>query len=152
MSACAPVSAAQAPVIASSADTARITADKTAVAQLEQRWLTDIAHGESRDLATILADDYQDIDWQGHTRSKTELLAGLHTPPTSTQHVTHLSIRVWGEAAVATGVNQVHSTSQGWTVEVPFTDVFARIDGHWRAVSSQETLRKPVTQQHDRND
>jgi hypothetical protein len=28
-------------------------------------------------------------------------------------------------------------------VEVSFTDVFARIDGNWRAVSSQETLRKP---------
>jgi hypothetical protein len=28
-------------------------------------------------------------------------------------------------------------------VEVSFTDVFARIDGRWLAVSSQETLRKP---------
>jgi len=50
---------------------------------------------------------------------------------------------VWGDTAIATGINEVRSRSKGWTVEVPFTDVFARIDGHWLAVSSQETVRQP---------
>lgn len=114
-----------------------------AVEKLEQRWIADIAHGDRDDLATLLADDYRDIDWKGDVRDKTTLLASLHPSADATQHITHLQVRVWGDTAVATGINEVHSRSKGWTVEVPFTDVFARIDGHWLAVSSQETLRKP---------
>jgi ketosteroid isomerase-like protein len=125
----------------------RITTARTAVANLEQRWLADLADGNRRDLAMILADDYRDIDWRGHPRNKTELMAGLHHPPTSTQRITDLQVRVWGDTAVATGVNHVQSTTRGWSVEVSFTDVFAHVDGHWRAVSSQETLRKRATPQ-----
>jgi hypothetical protein len=147
MCAGAPVSLAQPAAPGSSPDAARIAAIKTAVAQLERRWLADIADGNRRDLATILTDDYRDIDWRGHTRNKTELLVGLHKPPTSTQRVTDLQVRVWGDAAVATGINHVQSKTRGWSVQVSFTDVFAHIDGRWRAVSSQETLRKPATPQ-----
>jgi hypothetical protein len=119
-------------------------AAKTAIAQLEQRWVADITHGNRDDLAAMLADDYRDINWKGEVRDKPSLLAGLHPSANATQHITHLLVRVWGGTAVATGVNEVHSRSQGWTVEVPFTDVFARTGGHWLAVSSQETLRKPA--------
>jgi hypothetical protein len=151
MCAVAPALLAQA-AAASSPNAARIAATRTAVAQLERRWVADIADGNRRDLATILADDYRDIDWRGHTRNKTELLAGLHkASTTSTQRVTDLQIRAWGDAAVATGINHVQSQTRYWTVEVSFTDVFARIDGRWRAVSSQETLRKPVTPQDNCN-
>ena len=75
--------------------------------------------------------------------NKPTLLASLHASADATQHVTQLQVRVWGDTAIATGINEVRSRSKGWTVEVPFTDVFARIDGHWLAVSSQETVRQP---------
>ncbi len=114
-----------------------------AVEKLEQRWLADIARGDRDDLAAMLADDYRDIDWNGDTRDKPTLLASLHASADATQHVTQLQVRVWGDTAIATGINEVRSRSKGWTVEVPFTDVFARIDGHWLAVSSQETVRQP---------
>ncbi|HKZ09244.1 MAG TPA: nuclear transport factor 2 family protein [Rhodanobacteraceae bacterium] len=114
-----------------------------AIEKLEQRWTADIARGDRDDLAAMLADDYRDIDWKGVIRDKSTLLAGLHASADATQHITQLQVRVWGDTAVATGINEVRSRSKGWTVEVPFTDVFARIDGHWLAVSSQETLRKP---------
>lgn len=116
---------------------------RRAVEKLEQRWIGDIARGDRDDLATMLADDYRDIDWKGDIRDKPTLLAGLHESADTTQHITHLQVRVWGDTAVATGINEVHSHSRNWTVEVPFTDVFARVDGRWLAVSSQETLRKP---------
>lgn len=119
------------------------SADQRAIAALEQRWVADIAQGNRGDLATMLADDFRDIDWQGHPRDRQAVLAGIHPSTGTTQHITRLDVRVWGDTAVATGVNEVHSDSKGWTVEVSFTDVFARIDGNWRAVSSQETLRKP---------
>ena len=125
------------------ASNAQNTAQR-AVAKLEQRWIADIARGDRDDLATLLADDYRDIDWKGDIRDKPTLLAGVHPSADTTQHITHLQVRVWGDTAVATGINEVHSRSKGWTVEVPFTDVFAHVDGHWLAVSSQETVRKPT--------
>lgn len=118
-------------------------ADRLAIEALEQRWIADIDAGNRDDLATILADNYRDIDWQGHLRDKQALLDALHKPANATQRVTQLQVRTWGDTAVATGTNEVRSSHKGWAVEVSFTDVFARIDGRWRAVSSQETLRKP---------
>lgn len=120
-------------------------AAENAVRKLEQRWITDIARGDREDLAPLLADDYRDIDWKGEIRDKRALLAGLRESPDTTQRITQLRVRVWGDAAVATGINEVHSRGKGWTIEVPFTDVFARTGGRWLAVSSQETLRKPAS-------
>jgi hypothetical protein len=123
-------------------------ADKLAVAQLEHRWIADIASGDRADLATILVHDYRDIDWRGRVRDKEALLASLGKPSGTSQHILALQVRAWGDIAVATGTNEVHSATKGWTAEVSFTDVFARIDGHWRAVASQETLRKPASGKH----
>jgi ketosteroid isomerase-like protein len=136
------------PALSSAATPSQIASKAPNVAQravekLEQRWIADIARGDRDDLANLLADDYRDIDWKGDIRDKSMLLAGLHASADTTQHIPHLQVRVWGDTAVAIGINEVHSRSKGWTVEVSFTDVFARIDGRWLAVSSQETLRKP---------
>jgi hypothetical protein len=140
--ACAPQSWAQMPPAAST--TAQRAADKAAVIRLERRWVVALAPGGDRSaLGDILADQYVDIDWRGQIRHKADLIHATGSPKDAVQHVTALQVRVWGDSAVATGVNTVHSPTRGWTIEVPFTDVFERIDGRWRAVSSQETLRKP---------
>jgi len=122
--------------------------DRAAVARLEQRWLAAVSPGgDRRALDGILADDYVDTDWQGHLRNKAALLAGT-TAKDMGEHVTGMRVRVWDDTAIATGINHMHSDTQGWSVDVAFTDVFSRIDGRWRAVSSQETLRKPARQNH----
>lgn len=124
------------------------TEDSATITRLEQRWLAAVSPGGDRHaLAGILDDDYIDTDWQGRTRSKHDLLTGA-TAKDVTEHVTGMRVRVWGDTAIATGINHLHSGAKGWSVDVAFTDVFARIDGHWRAVSSQETLRKPVPSGH----
>jgi len=141
--ACAPPSQARTPPAASTG-AAQQTTDKAAVIRLEHRWVAALAPGGDRSaLGDILADDYIDIDWRGRIRHKADLIRATGSPKGAVQHVTALRVRVWGDSAVATGVNTVHSPAQGWTIEVPFTDVFERADGRWRAVSSQETLRKP---------
>jgi hypothetical protein len=122
--------------------------DRAAVTKLEQRWLAAVSPGGDRGaLDGILADDYVDTDWQGHLRNKAGLLAGTTAKDVS-EHVTGMRVRVWGDTAVATGINHVHSGAKGWSVDVAFTDVFSRIDGRWRAVSSQETLRKSAQPNH----
>lgn len=123
-------------------------ADTATVTRLEQRWLTAVSPGGDRGaLDGILADDYTDTDWQGRIRNRSDLLKGA-APKGVSERVTGMRVRVWGDTAVATGINHMHSGAKGWSVDVAFTDVFSRIDGHWRAVSSQETLRKPAPPTH----
>lgn len=135
-------------VASSQAGEPSATTDNATVARLEQRWLAAVSPGgDRRVLDDILAADYIDTDWQGRTRDKADLLKGA-TAKGVTEHVTGMRIRVWGDTAVATGINHMHSSAKGWSVDVAFTDVFSRLDGHWHAVSSQETLRKPAPSAH----
>lgn len=132
------------------AQTGRVpaAADSASVTRLEQRWLAAVSPGGDRGkLDDILADDYIDTDWQGRIRTKHDLLAAAATKGV-TEHVTGMRVRVWGNTAVATGLNHIHSSAKGWSVDVAFTDVFSRIHGRWRAVSSQETLRKRAPSTH----
>jgi hypothetical protein len=139
--ACAPQTWAQTPPAAST--TTQRAADEVAATQLERRWVAALAPGGDRSaLDDSLADDYVDIDGRGRVRHKADLGHAPGSPGKTTQQVSGLDVRVWGDSAVATGVNTVHSTAKGWTTEVAFTDVFVRVDGHWRAVSSQETPRR----------
>jgi hypothetical protein len=127
---------------------AHASADVAAIASLERRWLAAVAPGGDRStLESILADDYIDTDWQGRTRGKAVLI-GTAATGDATQRVSDLRVRTWDDTAVATGINHVHSPGKGWSVDVAFTDVFARIHGHWRAVASQETVQKRTAAGH----
>jgi ketosteroid isomerase-like protein len=149
MLACAwAMSASSTPPAAPAATSARASADAAAIERLERRWLAAVAPGGDRSaLEGILAEDYIDTDWQGRTRDKAALIGATATGD-ATQRVNDLRVRTWGDTAVATGINHVHSPGKGWSVDVAFTDVFARIHGHWRAVASQETVQKRTAAGH----
>jgi ketosteroid isomerase-like protein len=140
-SACLAAGLAVIAVIAS-AGTRDVVADKVQIVRLEQRWLNLATSDDRHALASIFADDFIDVSVKGEIRDKADVIAHSATPAHVTQSIKDLTVRVWGDTAVATGIDQIHSNDKGWTVEVPFTDTFARIEERWRAVSSQETLRK----------
>jgi ketosteroid isomerase-like protein len=117
--------------------------DRAQIAALEQRWLAAIRGGDRHALGEILAKGFVDINTDGKMRERDEAIAHASAPPDTTQTIRQLKVRVFGDTAVANGINTVHSKAHGWTVEVAFTDVFMRERGVWRAVSAQETLRKP---------
>lgn len=129
-------------VAAATEATAQTRADRAAVAQVEQDWLAALRDDDRAALGRILADDFTDITVHGEVRHKAAAVAH-RTAPGTDQRVHDLQVRVYGDTAVATGTNTVHSRAQGWSVDVAFTDVFVRRHGHWQAVSAQETLRSP---------
>ena len=110
------------------------------VTQVERDWLQALRNDDRAALGRILADDFTDISVHGEVRHKAEAVTHRAAPGT-VQHVHDLQVRVYGDTAVATGINSVRSRAQGWRVDVAFTDVFVRRDGRWQAVSAQETLR-----------
>ncbi|HET9836337.1 MAG TPA: nuclear transport factor 2 family protein [Rhodanobacteraceae bacterium] len=118
-------------------------AGKAQIIALEHRWLDAIRHHDRRALEMILADRFVDINASGRVRDRDEAIAHASAPADTTQTITQIKVRSYGDTAIATGINTVHSRTQGWTVDIAFTDVFVRGDHGWQAVSAQETLRKP---------
>lgn len=115
------------------------------IESLEHQWLNAAQAHDRATLDRILADDFVDVSSNGAFRSKADALAGSNAPPGATQTLHELRVRVYGDCAIANGVNVVHSDTLGWTVQVPFTDVFVRRAGRWQAVSAQETARRDET-------
>ena len=112
--------------------------DQKTVETLEKQWLA--AEHERAALDTILAVDFvhpvsagvfltkpQHIDW-----------AVAHPAPKDRrQQFDQLQVRVYGSAAVVTGM--VISTDRaGHEDKTVFTDVFAKRNGRWQAVNAQE--------------
>ena len=128
--------------VATGAGQASAETDRGQIVALEHRWLDAIRSGDRKSLGDILADGFIDTNTNGQTRDRAHAMAHSAAPG-ATQSITQLTVRLFGDTAIANGINTVHSKTQGWTVDVAFTDVFARRNGRWQAVSAQETLRKP---------
>lgn len=123
------------------------SSNKMQIVDLEHQWLQAASAGDRETLKSLLADNFVDVNVDGQIRDRAQVIGRPGAPPHSNQTLEELRVRVWGDTAVATGINVVHSLDKGWTVEVPFTDTFTRVQGRWRAVSSQETLRRKQGQQ-----
>lgn len=121
---------------------AKPPADAPVIA-LEHAWLTAAREHDGATLERILADDFIDIGIHGQTRDKAAALAHRGAPAGTSQTLRHLHVRRHGDMAIVTGINVVHSKTQGWTVHIAFTDVFVHQHGRWRAESAQETRVRP---------
>jgi Domain of unknown function (DUF4440) len=110
-----------------------------AVEALERHWLA-VEHDPAA-LDDILADDFVHVLPQGIV-TKAEQLAFMRAHPAppdgATRRFDDLRVRVYGTAAVATGI-VVATMPDGRTQRTAFTDVFAYRGGRWRAVNAQET-------------
>jgi len=114
------------------------------VEALEHRWLA--SETDPAALDDILADEFLHVVPQGII-TKDEQLAFMRAHPApkdgSTRRFEELRVRVFGTAAIATGIVAA-TTPDGKTKKTAFTDVFAYRDGRWRAVNAQETpLTRP---------
>ena len=108
---------------------------------LENRWLQ--VEDDPVALESILAPDFLHVV-PGEIITKEQQLQFLRQQPAAGQrpekHFEDLHVRVYGEAGIVNGA--VIKTTQNGKRKTLFTDVFARRDGKWQAVSAQEL---PVT-------
>ncbi len=112
--------------------------DRDELMAVENAWLAGEHDGAT--LERILADDFvhpvaagvfltkaQHIDW-----------AVAHPPGTQVrQSFDQLRIRTYGDVGIVNGI-VVATDRAGRQHRTVFTDVFARRNGHWRAVNAQE--------------
>jgi ketosteroid isomerase-like protein len=114
------------------------------VLQLEKGYCTAFLKRDAAWLDKYLADDYTGVVSHGESESKAEALASLKDPQNSYTSCTEkdLKVRVYGDAAVATGRQIYSGTYKGKPFkdrEVVWTDTFVRKGGRWQAVASHSS-------------
>jgi ketosteroid isomerase-like protein len=112
--------------------------------QIERDWCAAITKKDSAFLARVLADEYTSVGSGGGTSTKASALANLKSAdPLSSCVNTNFKVRVYGDAAVVTGLSTQSGTSKGVAFkdrQVLWTDTFIRKDGRWQCVAGQSTL------------
>lgn len=118
--------------------------DSTAIAAIEHEW---IDASDSVTLDRILASDFVHPVAQGYFLTKTETIdwSATHRPPATLGfRFGRLDVRVFGDAAIATGIVVTTDTAGSLLGRAVFTDVFVHRGGRWQAVNAQETLVVPL--------
>jgi hypothetical protein len=113
--------------------------DKHTLLRVEQEWLRALVEGDRATLDRILADDFVDSNWKGELRTKRQVLQGLGTPRSYSQHLRAVTIQVYGSMAVVRGLNEISGKNGRIVMRIRFTDVLLYRHGNWQAVVAQET-------------
>jgi len=111
-----------------------------ALINLENDWCTALLKNDVTALAAILADDLTAVEPSGAVRDKPALLSEAKTTKVSVCKSNHMKARVYGDAAVVTGVTTYKDSSDGG--EYQFTDTYVRHNGRWQCVATHETPSK----------
>ena len=112
--------------------------------QIERDWCAATVKKDAVVLSRILADDYTSVGSRGGTSTKASELADLKGTDSFTNCVdTNVKVRIYGDAAVVTGLGTRSGTYKGVAFkdrQVLWTDTFIKKDGRWQCVASQGTL------------
>ncbi len=117
-----------------------------ALMQMERDWSAAYLKHDTAMIDRILADDYVGIDGRGVVTSKAQEMEEAKAPTpgapapdrmVADESVSEMKVRVYGNAAVVTGVTteKVIFKSKESTVRYRRTTVYVNRQGNWRCVS-----------------
>jgi len=109
-----------------------------AVLAQESRWVNALAKRDAKALGAILGENFVHINYQGKVRYREDELARVATMKVYSQHTSEQTVDFFGNTAIVHGINSI---TQGGKVvlRLRYTDVYAKQQGRWVAVSAQET-------------
>jgi ketosteroid isomerase-like protein len=112
---------------------------------LEDSWMKSAMDKNSEEMMKIEAADYQFTMPDGKVRSRDEDIAAMNNSSYSEASVSDMSVRVFGDTGIVTGIAHLKGTENGKDIsgDYRFTDVFVRRDGTWQAVNTDATKINP---------
>ena len=120
-------------------------ADEQAIAQIERDWAAAMVKGDMAALEQNLAKEWT-ITEDGQTTTRAQALAAFKSGAYKVESASlrDLSVRVFGDAAIATMTVETKGTFMGKPVPPVSrsTDFFVKRDGSWQCVSTQNTAIK----------
>ena len=130
-----PIHAAD-PKAESAAEIKQITA-------LEEAWVSAAQKSKADAIGEMLADDFTMTTPSGHLSPKDEFVSQFRDGIVviETAKLEEIEVRVYGNAAVATGMLTIkgHAQDQDLSGSYRFTDTFVKRDGKWMKVAAQFT-------------
>jgi ketosteroid isomerase-like protein len=118
--------------------------DEILIKQLERAWNQAEAKQEVKAASSLLADSLVYTDYDGSFMNKSEYMKWIVAPQQKADHIYDegLSVQVYGDVAVATGIYRETGTNKGkpYVVRSRFTDTWIKRNSVWLCVASQSTL------------
>ncbi len=120
--------------------------DERTITLLEHQWAHAYVADDADFLDAVMNPAYVQTNVRGEVSTKAEEVGEVrdHVIHYEKFESTDLKVRVFGDAAVATGQTWIKATvkNSGRAIDasVRFTDTFVKLNGKWQAVSSQTTL------------
>jgi ketosteroid isomerase-like protein len=119
-------------------------ADEIRIRQLERAWNQAEAKQEVKEVSSLLADTIVYTDYDGSFMNKSEYMKWVAAPQQKADHIYDegLSVQVYGDAAVATGIYRETGTNKGkpYVIRSRFTDTWIKRNDAWLCVASNSTL------------
>jgi hypothetical protein len=117
-----------------------------ALKDIENKWAAAALKGDSETISAVVADDWSGTNPLGKVQSKSDMIEETKKAKLTKSSVGDMKVRsLGGNAAVVTGTwsgagtdgdGKKFETTERWT------DIFAKNNGEWKAVSSQSTTVK----------
>lgn len=120
------------------------SADEIQIRQLERAWNQAEMRQEVGAVDNLLADSLAYTDYDGSFMNKKEYMKWVVAPEQKADHLYDegLSVRVYGNAAVVTGIYRESGTNKGkpYMIRARYTDTWIKQNSVWQCVASQSTL------------
>jgi ketosteroid isomerase-like protein len=118
--------------------------DEGRILALETAWNHAEESKDAAALDQLLAPSLAYVDYDGSIMNKKEFLASVQRESLHPAQITNeeMNAKVYGEAAVVTGIYREKGTSKGkpYQRRGRFTDTWVKQGGTWQCVASQSTL------------
>ena len=112
---------------------------------LEQQWVKASLAGDGQALASMLSDDFVNVDSDGSVRDKAETMARTSKAKFETSQLAELHVNEHGDSAIVTGTwTGKGMDADGKTVDTKerFADTWVKKDGKWVCVASASATLK----------
>lgn len=117
----------------------RAQSDHALLSSLNRDYIDSVQRGDVKRFAEILAEDFQCSNPDGSLVDKSQFLAQTARPVTIRDLVAdEVQIRLFGDVAIIHGRTR-YRTADAVAHQGRYTDVWARREGSWRAVSAHVT-------------
>jgi hypothetical protein len=113
--------------------------DASTLVQIEQVWLRAAEQHDKAALGCILADEFEEADFDGSLINRSEMLATASKPITVHFELSDLHVHIYGNSAYVRGVGGTKSNDGRFHAKNRFTDIFVYRDGRWQCVAGHES-------------
>ena len=113
------------------------------IKKMEKDRAAAVIKGDAATLEGLTSDDYIFINANGQVSDKAQTMSNIKTGniKLTSNEISDLKVRIYGDAAVVTGKSNAKGTIGGVPVKGPamFTRVYVKKNGKWQSVAFQQT-------------